>query len=104
MRSTPFVIAFSALALLAGCYSPNLQPGALMCSVDGKCPQGLQCFPDKRCYPPGAMPGCNPPCAGATPVCDKTALQCVGCLADKDCPAAFVCALAQKTCKPGCSA
>src|SRR4051794_8118079 len=93
-----------AFALLAGCYSPSIQEGALGCAPGGKCPEGFQCFPDNRCYANGAAPDCNPACAGQTPVCDKTTLKCVGCLADNDCPAGFVCGTMAKTCKAGCTA
>ena len=60
-------LALLALSLLgAGCYNPATQPGSVMCSLDGKCPEGLMCFPDKHCYKPGANPTCLPVCGGQT--------------------------------------
>ena len=91
-----------ATLLLAACYNPNIEAGQQACSVDGKCPEGLACAPNKRCYPVGFNPDCAAKCAGATPVCDKNTLTCVACLDDSTCPIGFVCALAQKVCKPGC--
>src|SRR5438552_15307862 len=96
-----FVLLASSLA--SGCYSPNVTNGALACGANGSCPAGFQCFPDQRCYKEGSSPDCTPVCSGATPACDKTTLKCVGCLADADCPAGLLCALASKTCKAGCS-
>src|SRR5262245_25132528 len=97
-------LAFASALLASGCYGPTFNPGQIGCSVDGKCPEGLECGPDKKCYPAGFNPDCNPKCAAPTPVCDKTQLKCVGCLDDTACPAGYVCAIAQKICKPGCSA
>ena len=91
-----------AAASLGGCYNPTIPSGAQKCTVDGKCPEGLTCFPDKRCYKPGSNPTCMPVCSGQAPLCDKMTLKCVQCLAEKDCPVGNVCVA--QVCKPGCSA
>ena len=98
------VCFMGSVGSLAGCYSPNVASGAQQCSQLGQCPEGFTCFPDKRCYKPGATPDCNPACSGATRVCDKTSLKCVQCLADKDCPDGALCDLKSQACKPGCNA
>src|SRR4051812_37598111 len=88
------------LVAATGCYSPNIADGQLACAPGGKCPEGFHCLPDNKCYKAGANPDCNPPCSGMTPACDKTTLKCVGCLADKDCPAGALCAMS-RSCVPG---
>jgi hypothetical protein len=74
------------------------------CNQDGTCAGGLTCFPDFRCYPSDADPGCTPPCWGEEPFCDKTTLRCVACLSDTDCEAGHLCVPPLKRCEPGCSA
>ena len=96
------LLALAASAVLSGCYNPNIPNGAERCSLDGKCPEGFTCFPDKHCYKPGSNPTCLPACAMPTPLCDKMTLKCVQCLMDKDCPAGTLCV--GQSCKPGCSA
>ena len=95
----------AVLALLAGCYNPNVPNGAQQCSpIGGKCPEGFSCFPDNHCYKAGSTPDCSPACSGATRVCDKTNLKCVQCLIDKDCPDGALCDTKSSACKPGCNA
>ena len=101
LRATLACLLFAVSA--AGCYGPNIANGQQQCSVDGKCAEGFQCFPDKHCYKLGTTPDCSPACVGGS-VCDKTTLKCVECLIDKDCPAGRLCDASKKTCKSGCSA
>ena len=95
---------FVPVLLAAGCYTPSIPDGVQLCSVDGKCADGMTCFADNHCYKTGANPTCATPCTGATPACDLTTLKCVGCLHDSDCPTTSLCDLNAKTCKLGCNA
>lgn len=96
-----FIIVVLAAVLAAGCHTPI--PGG-DCAQDGTCPSGLSCFPDWRCYPPGAMPDCSPPCHGATPLCDPSTLRCVACLRDRHCPVGTICVGPNQRCVAGCAA
>jgi hypothetical protein len=41
---------------LAGCFAPDFAPGQFACGDEGRCPAGLSCAADGRCYPPGGGP------------------------------------------------
>jgi Cys-rich repeat protein len=103
----PARIALNVLFALAnglcGCRGSPATQG-VDCAQDGRCPDGLQCFPDWRCYDPGAHPDCSPACYGLEPLCDHSTLRCVECVSDADCPAGRICAAPNRRCVPGCSA
>ena len=96
-------VVLAASLLLFSCPSTSTPDAAVDCRQDGACPEGLTCFPDFRCYPPGADVDCSPPCYGVEPFCDQATLRCVACLGDGDCPAGQVCVAPVKRCQAGCS-
>ena len=52
MRSLRAARALAAVAgiAIAGCYSPSIMDGTLMCTADGRCPRGFTCRGDNLCY------------------------------------------------------
>jgi hypothetical protein len=97
------------LLLLAGCGSNGGLNGGV---CDPSCATGFHCV-DGTCVTDGtgsdggsdaSIPGCNPACGGATPVCNDQH-HCVGCTSDDQCPMGSYCKVAsetQATCVRGC--
>lgn len=48
-----------ALALLAGCYRPSLDPCRVTCASDDECPSGTRCGAGGRCHPAGEPAACT---------------------------------------------
>ena len=78
-----------SLIFVAGCPAPSPQ-----FDLGGAGQKDLSITPADMASPCG-------PCPMEMPICDKASMKCVGCLADKDCPAASICK--NKACVPGCS-
>lgn len=96
---------------------PSICPSGFQCSALGQCQR--ECTLDEDCTAKD-FPSCNiqeglcgqctfnSDCPAATPVCDVTRSQCVGCLEDADCtvdgqPAGRYCDGATRTCATGCN-
>ncbi len=52
-----------ALAVLAGCFAPDLANGQIPCGPAGECPASMSCAVDKKCWSAGTGPA---PCAAGT--------------------------------------
>ncbi|HEY1546846.1 MAG TPA: hypothetical protein VGG28_03465 [Kofleriaceae bacterium] len=48
-----------AIAVLAGCYSPQLQPCTVTCGDDSPCPADLTCGADSYCHAAGGDETCH---------------------------------------------
>jgi hypothetical protein len=54
--SAALLLAVASLTAAAGCYRPAPPNGALLCSLDGQCPDGYHCASDSTCWRTGSGP------------------------------------------------
>ena len=107
-RLIPFTLAI--VGILGGCTPPPAKyacvpecaPGFTCDTSSGNCVPGASDQPDLSATPDGGS--CDPRCVSPTPFCNKNR-QCVGCLADGDCPSGQVCRTSNlgAACAPGCT-
>jgi hypothetical protein len=50
-------LAWALTLLLAGCFTPDLGEGQVLCGANSACPTGYRCALDGRCYSNGHGPG-----------------------------------------------
>jgi hypothetical protein len=67
-----------ALAVVAGCASPQYKSGDLQCATMERCPAGFYCAGDQRCWATGTGPGNSDGGAGPSRCASSSALLCDG--------------------------